>query len=88
MKNNITITEPIKHYMACPFCGEALLWSGCDMASDRIMEYSDDDTAVIYYYRCSHCGRDYEIVDPCEEERNTEYSAYWGKQKQNKNEKD
>lgn len=47
------------------------------MARDHCTGYEDDDTAVVSFYHCKRCGRDYEIAEPCEEERNGEYSSYW-----------
>ena len=40
-------------------------------------EYDDDDEAVVNYFHCLHCGRDYEIVDPVREEREKNYTDYW-----------
>ena len=66
-----------KNYMVCPYCGGRLKWSNTDMATDLCEEYREDDVAVVDYYNCECCGRRYEIFEPKEEERDTDYAKYW-----------
>lgn len=47
------------------------------MATDLCEEYREDDVAVVDYYNCERCGRSYEIFEPREEERDTDYAEYW-----------
>ena len=61
----------------CPFCGGRLVWDSDENANVIHSEYGEDDTAVVSFYHCSNCGRDYEISEPCEEERNGEFARYW-----------
>ena len=71
--------------MTCPYCGGRMIWGSSCMANERVDGYEDEDTAVIDYYRCDTCGRDYEIVEPNETERETEYRAYWNGKKPTQN---
>ena len=59
----------------CIYCGQPLAWDSSDQASDLYAEYDED--ATIDYWHCTHCGRDYEIVEPTLEERTTNYKDYW-----------
>lgn len=61
----------------CIFCGGELILTGNANASDVCSDYEDDESAVVTYAYCRVCGRDYEIIDPPEDERNGEYSKYW-----------
>ena len=61
----------------CFYCGENLKWNSTVMASDIYGEYFEDTVAKINYFTCPKCGRDYEIFDPTEEDRDTYYSTYW-----------
>ena len=61
----------------CPVCGGRLVWDSDENANEARTEYSEDDSAIVSYYHCANCGRDYEIADPCEEERKGEFAAYW-----------
>lgn len=65
------------YYMSCIFCGGRLIWNSSANAADTCADYDESDTAAVNYYRCDHCGRDYEIVEPPEEERETVYADYW-----------
>ena len=62
----------------CVLCGGHLAWDSSADASDVLMEYEGDEEAVVNYFHCLTCGRDYEIVDPVKEEREVSYTAYWG----------
>ena len=42
-----------------------------------LRRYREDDVAVVDYYNCERCGRSYEIFEPREEERDTDYAKYW-----------
>ena len=35
--------------------------------------------AIVRYYECSKCGRDFEIYDPTKEKRESDYKEYWNK---------
>lgn len=61
----------------CPFCGGDMIWSSDANANDLCSDYADDDEAVIHYFLCSKCGRDYEIIDPPKEQRENDYKDYW-----------
>lgn len=63
--------------MKCPLCGVDLIWQSTAMASDVSDAYEGDDTAMVNWYICNGCGRDYEIFDPSETERNTRFKEYW-----------
>ena len=64
-------------YLKCPFCNGNLIWSSDSNASDVCDEYDESDTAVVSYYLCSKCGRDYEVFEPKESDRMGEYKDYW-----------
>lgn len=66
-----------KDHFICPFCGGLMYWSNTEMAYDASDDYEGDDLATINYFVCSRCGRDYEIVDPTQIDRETIYSEYW-----------
>ena len=66
-----------ENYIKCIFCRGKLIWGSSAMCKDYYDGYSDSDEAVINYYKCSCCGRDYEVVDPSEEEKQQRYSEYW-----------
>lgn len=70
--NGIDLRHPV-----CPLCGGELTWNSCAMRSQLSDDCTDDDPAMVYYYRCLRCGRNYEIVDPTKDERDGDYSAYW-----------
>ena len=61
----------------CVLCGGHLAWDSSSDAKEILGEYDDDDEAVVNYFHCLHCGRDYEIVDPVREEREKNYTDYW-----------
>ena len=66
-----------KEFMTCPYCGGRMVWSTPDMAYELCDEYDEEDTAVVDYYVCQECGRDFEIYEPNEEARKTTYKQYW-----------
>lgn len=66
-----------KDHFICPFCGGPMCWSNTDMAADMLDEYEGDELATINYFVCSKCGRDFEIVDSPQQERDTTYSDFW-----------
>ena len=53
-----------------------MIYSGNDMCCD-VGDYADDDTALVMYFDCPKCGRNYEIRDPRKEERETLYSEFY-----------
>ena len=63
--------------LKCLFCDGELAWDSDSNASDSFGEYEEDDTAVVTYYHCEKCGRDYEICEPPREERESTYKDYW-----------
>ena len=63
--------------MKCLFCGGDLAWDSDANASDAFGEYGEDDSAVVSYYHCVTCGRDYEICEPRKEDRETIYKDFW-----------
>lgn len=60
----------------CYFCGHELVWNN-DFDLSDISGDEEDDTGIVSYYTCPHCGRTYEISDPCIGERENEYKSYW-----------
>lgn len=61
--------------MECLFCRGELCWNS-DFTRDEV--FSDgDESGIVSYYTCMRCGREYEISEPTEEEKNTMYSDYW-----------
>lgn len=68
-------------HLKCPFCDGDLIWGSDSDASDVCGEYEEDDAAVVSYYLCSRCGRDYEIFEPRREDREGAYKEYWNHKK-------
>lgn len=61
----------------CPFCG-GLINHGSDcLAAEMYDGYEEDDDAIVSSYRCTRCGRDIEVTEPSESERNGDYAEYW-----------
>ena len=60
-----------------PYVRGELCWDSAEMAADSSDDFADDDTAVINYFHCRRCGRSYEVIDPPQEERETEYKEFW-----------
>ena len=72
------INNPTTHSgYKCIFCGQELLWSSCENASDRSDNYPDDDDSVIWYFDCPYCGCEYEIYEPTNEEKEKFYNEHW-----------
>lgn len=65
------------YHFTCFFCGGALTWDSTEMACDVSSDYDDTDFATVELYHCSKCGRDYEIFEPNEEQREKEYRDFW-----------
>lgn len=65
--------------MICPICGGKLANAGREPAANVKMEYQGDSQAIVRYYECSKCGRDFEIYDPTKEKRESDYKEYWNK---------
>ena len=61
--------------MKCIFCGGELCWNN-DFTRDEVFGDGDND-AIVGYYTCMTCGREYEVSDPCEEEKEGRYREYW-----------
>lgn len=66
-----------KKFAVCPFCGGELYWSSNAPAHELSDMYSETDTAMVMFMVCSRCGRDFEVFDPPESERESEYKEYW-----------
>lgn len=65
------------NFPKCFYCGETLIWDSSANGSDISDDYEENDPAVVNYYHCPHCGRDYEVIDPVKEERESSYKEYW-----------
>ena len=61
----------------CPMCGGNLTNQGEEKLCDVHLKYRYDAKAIIRYFKCEKCGRDYEVLDPAAEERNGNYRDYW-----------
>lgn len=65
-----------EYYIKCPMCGGLLCWQSDGNANELYPgEYADDNEAIVEYYVCDTCGREYEICDPPKELRET--LDYW-----------
>lgn len=62
--------------MNCCFCNAELIFAGSDMCCD-VGDYADDDTALVMYFDCPKCGRNYEVRDPRKEDRESVYREYY-----------
>lgn len=67
----------------CPYCGGDVRHEGDQPACDIFDGYDEGDEAIVSTYRCTRCGREIEITDPTESERNGDYADYWN-QKEDK----
>lgn len=61
----------------CIFCGGDLSFDGQEMASHKSFNYDGDDEAMVHYFSCRKCGRDYEVLDPTKEVKKEGYAEYW-----------
>ena len=61
----------------CIICGGELSFDGEEMASELFTKYAEDDEAVLHYLKCKKCGRNYELLDPMKEEKESDFSEYW-----------
>ena len=61
----------------CPICGGKLTGQGVVSASGVHFRYANDQKAAMRSYSCDKCGRDIDILDPLEEDREGTYSGYW-----------
>lgn len=61
--------------MVCPLCGGELINKGEDVAQDIDAKYKNDTEAMVTYLHCQQCGRDFNVFDPTEEERQS--IDYW-----------
>ena len=64
--------------LTCFYCGHDLCWENDFDAQDIYSEYEEDEGAIVSMYHCTHCGRMYEVVDPTKNEKEVNYSKYWG----------
>ena len=67
----------MKELTKCPFCGGDISHDGDQPANELFDGYSEDDEAIVSFYRCKKCGRDIEVTEPTESERNGDYAEYW-----------
>ena len=72
-------------HLKCLICGGDLCWDSNTTTADLYDDYEGDNIAVVNHLHCTNCGRDYEIVDPIEEERETTYKDYWNENKRQEN---
>ena len=63
--------------MKCPICGGKLCSQGQNPALKERWNYCSDNRAVMHWFSCSKCGRDFDVLDPLEEDRNNTYKEYW-----------
>ena len=66
-----------KEHNRCPFCGGNIVWGSDENADDCYAEYEGDEEAIVSFYTCDKCGRQFEVSMPVKEERETTYKAYW-----------
>ena len=59
----------------CPYCGGNLIEKESDLAANRLSLYEGDDVALITNLVCDKCGRDFEVIDPTSEDRQS--LEYW-----------
>ena len=73
-----TINNPTTHSgYKCIFFGYEMHWESCESASELLDDYNDDDASTIWYFICPHCGCDYEVIEPKEEDKIKMYNEYW-----------
>lgn len=70
----------------CFYCGGDICWDSDEMASEVACGYEGDEEAIVQFCHCMKCGREYEIFDPCKEQRESDYSDFWGKSTENQQE--
>ena len=76
LRNLVSRTHELVERMLCPLCGGELKWQSSVMGQDCYPgAYEEDDSATVSYYVCDRCGREFEVCDPTEEER--EELKYW-----------
>ena len=63
--------------MKCPICGGTLYNQGQNAAMKEKWNYGSDNRAVMHWFSCGKCGRDFGVCDPLEEDRNDSYKEYW-----------
>ena len=67
----------MKELKECPICGGVINHESDARASEMFDGYDEGDDALVSFYRCTQCGREIEITDPSESERETDYKDYW-----------
>ena len=60
-----------------PFCGGDICHGSDSPACEMYDGYEEGDDAIVSFYTCTRCGRDIEVTEPNENERNNEYKDYW-----------
>jgi len=63
--------------MKCPICGGKLYSQGQNPAMKEKWNYGSDNRAIMHWFSCGTCGRDFDVCDPLEEDRNDAYKEYW-----------
>ena len=61
----------------CPFCGGDICHESDAPACEMYDGYEEGDDAIVSFYTCTRCGRDIEVTEPNENERNNDYKDYW-----------
>ena len=61
----------------CPFCGGVVSHDSDALGREMYDAYEEGDDALVGFYRCTRCGRDFEVSDPSQEEREGDYAEYW-----------
>ena len=67
----------IKNELVCPICGGKLYAQGSNPAIKEKWNYGEDPRAVMHWFSCGKCGRDFDVLDPLKEDREDAYKEYW-----------
>lgn len=64
--------------MRCFYCCGDIIWNNDFDESDVIgHDTSGDSGRIVSYFTCSVCGREYEVFEPSDEDKLSQYSKYW-----------
>jgi hypothetical protein len=67
----------MKELKTCPFCDGPICHDSDALAAEMYDGYEEGDDALVSFYRCTRCGREIEVTEPSEKERETDYKEYW-----------
>lgn len=67
----------IQDTLTCPFCGGQLSAQGQNPAWKEKWTYGADQRALVRWFACTKCGRDFEVCDPIEKDREETFNEYW-----------